>query len=62
MSRTTMTQEMALLVEHAGWTIDDLADVTMTAAWSAFVHHDERRALVDDVILPGYQQIEGAQL
>ncbi|MDF9875753.1 adenosine deaminase [Cellulosimicrobium cellulans] len=62
MSRTTMTQEMALLVEHAGWTIDDLADVTMTAAWSAFVHHDERRALVDDVILPGYQEVQGAQL
>ncbi|MCB7136484.1 adenosine deaminase [Cellulosimicrobium marinum] len=62
MSRTTMTQEMTLLVEQAGWTIDDLADVTMTAAWSAFVHHDERRALVDDVILPGYQLVEGAQL
>ncbi|WP_251153271.1 adenosine deaminase [Cellulosimicrobium sp. Marseille-Q4280] len=62
MSRTSMTQEMTLLVEQAGWTIDDLADVTMTAAWSAFVHHDERRALVDDVILPGYQLVEGAQV
>lgn len=62
MSRTTMAREMTLLVDHAGWTIDDLADVTMAAAWSAFVHHDERRALVDDVILPGYQEIEGAQL
>ncbi|MBD8078087.1 adenosine deaminase [Cellulosimicrobium arenosum] len=62
MSRTSMTQEMTLLVEQAGWTIDDLADVTMTAAWNAFVHHDERRALVDDVILPGYQLVEGAQL
>jgi adenosine deaminase len=61
MSRTSMTQEMTLLVEHAGWTLDDLADVTLTAAWSAFVHHDERRALVDDVILPGYQLVEGAQ-
>lgn len=62
MSRTSMTHEMTLLVEEAGWTIDDLADVTVTAAWSAFVHHDERRALVDDVILPGYQEIQGAQL
>ncbi|WP_265520920.1 adenosine deaminase [Oerskovia flava] len=62
MSRTSMTQEMTLLVEQADWTIDDLADVTMTAAWSAFIHHDERQALVDDVILPGYQKAQGAQL
>lgn len=62
MSRTSMTREMTLLVRECGWTIDDLADVTLTAAWSAFIHHDERRALVDDVILPGYQKVEGAQL
>jgi adenosine deaminase len=62
MSRTSMSHEMRLLVTEAGWTIDDLADVTITAAWSAFIHHDERRALVDDVILPGYRKIEGAQL
>ncbi|WP_166846302.1 adenosine deaminase [Isoptericola sp. BMS4] len=61
MSRTSMTHEMTRLVTEAGWTIDDLADVTMTAAWSAFVHHDERRELVDQVILPGYQRLEGAQ-
>jgi len=62
MSRTSMTHEMTLLVEQAGWTLEDLYDVTATAAWSAFIHHDERRALVDDVILPGYQEIQGAQL
>ncbi|MFE6969518.1 adenosine deaminase [Isoptericola sp. NPDC057653] len=61
MSRTSMSHEMTRLVTEAGWTIDDLADVTLTAAWSTFMHHDERRALVDDVILPGYQQVEGAQ-
>jgi adenosine deaminase len=62
MSRTSMSHEMRLLVTEAGWTIDDLADVTITAAWSAFIHHDERRSLVDDLILPGYRKIEGAQL
>jgi adenosine deaminase len=62
MSRTSMSNEMALLVDEAGWTLEDLLDVTVTAAWSAFMHHDERRALVDEVILPGYQTIEGAQL
>ncbi len=60
MSRTSMTHEMTRLVTEAGWTIDDLADVTVTAAWGAFVHHDERRAIVDDLVLPGYQTIEGA--
>ena len=61
MSRTSMSNEMTRLVTEAGWTIDDLADVTLTAAWSTFMHHDERRALVDEVILPGYQRVEGAQ-
>ncbi|WP_407318583.1 adenosine deaminase [Isoptericola halotolerans] len=60
MSRTSMSHEMRRLVSEAGWTIDDLADVTLTAAWSAFMHHDERRDLVDELILPGYQKIEGA--
>lgn len=60
MSRTSMTHEMTLLVEEAAWTIDDLADVTLTAAWSAFMHHDERRDLVDTLILPGYQAVQGA--
>ncbi|MCF4120259.1 adenosine deaminase [Antribacter sp. KLBMP9083] len=60
MSRTSMTHEMTLLVEEAAWTIDDLADVTLTAAWSAFMHHDERRELVDSLILPGYQAVQGA--
>jgi adenosine deaminase len=62
MSRTSMSHEMRLLVTHAGWTIDDLADVTIAAAWGTFQHHDERRALVEDVIVPGFQKIEGATL
>ncbi|WP_402376028.1 adenosine deaminase [Isoptericola rhizosphaerae] len=60
MSATSMSHEMRRLVAEAAWTIDDLADVTITAAWSAFMHHDERRELVDELILPGFQKIEGA--
>jgi adenosine deaminase len=60
MSRTSMTHEMKLLVDEAGWTLDDLVDVTITAAWGAFVHHDERRDLVEQVLLPGFQKVEGA--
>ncbi|MFC8798163.1 adenosine deaminase [Promicromonospora sp. NPDC057138] len=60
MSRTSMTHEMKLLVDEAGWTLDDLVDVTVTAAWGAFMHHDERRDLVEQVLLPGFQKVEGA--
>jgi len=60
MSRTSMTHEMKLLVDEAGWTLDDLVDVTITAAWGAFMHHDERRDLVEQVLLPRFQKVEGA--
>lgn len=56
MSGTTLTREMSLLVEEAGWTLADLRDATLTAAWNGFIHHDERQSLVDEVILPGWTE------
>ncbi|MFF1544918.1 adenosine deaminase [Streptomyces sp. NPDC058291] len=53
-SGTTMTREMALLVEEAGWGVEDLRTVTVNALKSAFIPFDERRALIEDVVLPGY--------
>ncbi|MEU3528661.1 adenosine deaminase [Streptomyces sp. NPDC038707] len=53
-SGTTMTREMSLLVEQAGWTVEDLRTVTVNALKSAFVPFDERTALIEDVVLPGY--------
>ncbi|WP_330455928.1 adenosine deaminase [Streptomyces sp. NBC_00820] len=53
-SGTTMTREMSLLVEEAGWTLDDLRTVTVNAVKSAFIPFDERKALIEDLILPGY--------
>ncbi|MEU6576883.1 adenosine deaminase [Streptomyces sp. NPDC046805] len=53
-SGTTMTREMSLLVEEAGWTVEDLRTVTVNAVKSAFIPFDERGALIEDVILPGY--------
>ncbi|MEW2168123.1 adenosine deaminase [Streptomyces sp. NPDC007084] len=53
-SGTTMTREMALLVEEAGWGIEDLRTVTVNAVKSAFIPYDERKALIEDVVLPGY--------
>ncbi|MFD4544321.1 adenosine deaminase [Streptomyces bauhiniae] len=55
-SGTTMTREMALLVEEAGWTAEDLRTVTVNAVKSAFIPFDERKALIEDVILPGYAE------
>ena len=54
MSGTTMTREMQLLVDEAGWDISDLGRVTIDAMKSAFLPYDQRRALIDTLILPGY--------
>ncbi|MFF4805003.1 adenosine deaminase [Streptomyces sp. NPDC001351] len=54
-SGTTMTREMSLLVEQAGWRVEDLRTVTVNALKSAFIPFDERRALIEDVVLPGYE-------
>lgn len=56
MSGTSSSLELHGLVADAGWTLADLRDVALTAAWSAFRPFDERSALVDDVILPAYTE------
>ncbi|WP_055690517.1 adenosine deaminase [Streptomyces prasinus] len=56
-SGTTMTREMSLLVEQAGWTVEDLRNVTVNAVKSAFLPFDERNALLRDVVLPGYDSV-----
>ena len=53
-SRTSLSRELHLLVTEAGWTLDDVRTVTLTAARHAFAHEDERQDLVDRVILPGH--------
>jgi adenosine deaminase len=55
MSATTMTQEMALLVEAFGYTRADLGKFTVNAMKSAFLPFDERLTLINDVIKPGYR-------
>jgi adenosine deaminase len=59
MSGTSMTREMRLLVAEAGWDISDLRRVTIDAMKSAFLPYDQRRALIDQVILPGYAEALG---
>ena len=54
MSGTSMTREMSLLVNDAGWTLEDLRWTTINAMKSAFIPFDERLAIIDDVVKPGY--------
>ncbi|HET9655720.1 MAG TPA: adenosine deaminase [Kineosporiaceae bacterium] len=60
MSATSMTREMSLLVAEAGWTLGDLRWVTINALKSAFIHFDERLALIEDVVKPGYDRLGAA--
>ena len=57
MSGTSMTREMQLLVDEAGWDLTDLRWVTVNAMKSAFIPFDERLELIDSVIKPRYADL-----
>lgn len=60
-SGVTLSGELAALVEQAGWTLEDLWRVTLTAAHHTFVHQDDRTALIDEIITPGYARLGGGR-
>src|SRR6478609_4131377 len=59
MSDTTMSQEMARLVEAFGYGWSDLERFTINAMKSAFLPFDERLAIIDEVIKPRYAVLIG---
>jgi adenosine deaminase len=59
MSGVTLTDEFATLVDTFGYDWGDLRWLTVNAMKSAFCHFDERLALIDEVIKPGYAALEG---
>ena len=59
MSGTTMSQEMELLTQAFDYDLDDLRWFTINAMKSAFHPFDERLALIEDVIKPGYAALAG---
>jgi adenosine deaminase len=59
MSDTTMTREMALLVDAFGYGWSDLLRFTVNAMKSAFIPFDERLAIIDEVIKPRYAVLVG---
>jgi adenosine deaminase len=54
MSATSMCVEFEKLVDAFGYELDDLQWFTINALKSAFIPFDERLALINDVVKPGY--------
>jgi adenosine deaminase len=59
MSGTTMTAEFEKLAEAFGYDLRDFQWFTVNAMKSAFIPFDQRLALIDDVIKPGYAALQG---
>ncbi|GAA5193211.1 adenosine deaminase [Rugosimonospora acidiphila] len=57
MSGTSMSREMALLVEAFGYGWPELQWLTVNAMKSAFIPFDERLALINEVIKPAYSKL-----
>jgi adenosine deaminase len=62
MSGTSMTNEFGRLVDAFGYTLDDLQWFTVNAMKSAFIPFDERLAMINDVIKPGYAELKSEWL
>ena len=54
MSGTSMSREFALLSQAFGYDLDDMQWFTVNAMKSAFIPFDERLAIINDHIKPGY--------
>nr|WP_221375539.1 adenosine deaminase [Actinoplanes polyasparticus] len=59
MSGTSMSREMTLLSEAFGWGWPEFQWLTINAMKSAFIPYDERLAIINDVIKPGYAKLLG---
>jgi adenosine deaminase len=57
MSQTSMTREFAELVKAHSYTLDDMQWFTVNAMKSAFIAFDERLALINGTIKPGYEAL-----
>ncbi|WP_030451362.1 adenosine deaminase [Herbidospora cretacea] len=58
MSGTSVTKEFAQLVDAFGYDWDDLQWFTVNAMKSAFIPFDDRLALINGVIKPGFAQLK----
>ncbi|WP_274912127.1 adenosine deaminase [Streptomyces sp. WZ-12] len=61
-SGTTMTREFQHLQRTFGYRAAELEEFTLNAAKAAFLPFDERTALINEVIRPGYAKLRAAEL
>jgi adenosine deaminase len=57
MSDISMSGEFAGLHEAFGWGLTEMRWLTVNALKSAFVPFDERLAIIDDIVKPGYEKL-----
>ncbi|MGW0657773.1 adenosine deaminase [Streptodolium elevatio] len=62
MSGTSMTREFEHLVDAFGYDLDDMQWFTVNAMKSAFIPFDERLAMINEVIKPGYAALRAEWL
>ncbi|MET7357330.1 adenosine deaminase [Streptomyces sp. NPDC005562] len=62
MSGTSMSREFEHLVGTFGYSLDDMQWFTVNAMKSAFIPFDERLAMINDVIKPGYAELKSEWL
>ena len=62
MSGTSMSREFECLVDAFGYTLDDMQWFSVNAMKSAFIPFDERLAMINDVIKPGYAELKSEWL
>ncbi len=60
MGATSMSREMQLLVDEAGWTLEDLRWASINAMKSAFLPFEERLEIIEHVVKPGYAALGAA--
>ncbi|MGY1437624.1 adenosine deaminase [Streptomyces reniochalinae] len=62
MSGTSMSNEFGHLVRTFRYTLDDMQWFTVNAMKSAFIPFDERLAMINDVVKPGYAALKSEWL
>jgi adenosine deaminase len=62
MSGTSMSREFEHLVDVFGYSLEDMQWFSVNAMKSAFIPFDERLAMINDVIKPGYAELKSEWL
>ncbi|MGC2975877.1 adenosine deaminase [Brevibacterium sp. FAM 25378] len=57
MSGTSVSREMRLLVDEAGWNQTDLEWATVNAVTAAFLPLDVRERMLDEILIPGFARV-----